>query len=92
MISNIQKKTEPKHSTKGQTSFFIKLYHLDNLLEEPKMSDLDNNDLVVNVTIGPIEPDLKLIGRNPFASPEYWLSKGYKIQMGGSLDKKEEEV
>lgn len=46
------------------------------------MSSLDNNDLVVNVILGPVEPNNRLIGRNPFISPEYWLSKGYKIQKG----------
>lgn len=32
--------------------------------------------------LGPIEPNNKLIGKNPFICPEYWLSKGYKIQTG----------
>jgi len=78
--------TKSGSTTKFQAAkgFFIKTTDLDFELPEPKNSELDNNDLAVNVILHPVEPNRKLIGRNPFVSPEYWLSKGYKMQTGRS--------
>ena len=72
----------PRDKNANSNSFYIKTKHLEKELDEVPQSSLDNNDLAVNVTIGPLAPNLNLIGKNPFVSPEYWLSKGYKIQVG----------
>lgn len=81
-LSQVQPKSSSLPKEKGSSTFYIKTKHLEKELDEVKQSALDNNDLAVNVTIGPIAPNYSLIGKNPFISPEYWLSKGYKIQVG----------
>ena len=66
--------------------FQIQPYEIDNELIEPKVNELNSNDLAVNVILEPVKPDYKLIKKqkNPFHSSEYWLSKGYKMQTGRS--------
>ena len=60
---------------------------LEKELNEPDLSELDSNNLAVNVCLSVIPPENKKNFTNPFKSPEYWHMKGWKLQTGrGSRD------
>jgi hypothetical protein len=52
---------------------------IDEELKEPLASELDSNDIAVNVILEPAVPDRRKITTNAFQCAEYWLSKGYKM-------------
>ena len=57
---------------------------LEKELDEPPSSELDSNNLAVNVCLSVIPPENKKEFSNPFKSPEYWHMKGWKLQTGRS--------
>ena len=70
----------------------MRIEDIEEELPEGKLSELNKNDLAVNVIISAELPNkiLALSAKNPFLCPDYWHEKGFNMLAGDEKNKEKE--